>query len=217
MRECFGFGKIVRTEAGWGAAFDGVTAGPVDLLPSLAGAPVPDFNAYEGKVLQLVGALDTSAQRYISGASTIQTAGLCLSDVLLEPEGLPSPWHPSHLHCAVAGNIGKAPEANPSGDRLNVSLALSGAGNGSGSGSWINLTAYQYLSVCDQLRSLETGARITAFGTIETYIYRERPRLQLALLAIALLPKSEARPQPISLMSSRPALSAEADAFVSAA
>jgi len=215
MRECFGFGKIVRTDAGWGATFDGITAGPVDLLPSLAGAPVPDFNAYEGKVLQLVGSLDTNASRHLNGAGTIQSAGLNLSDVLLEPEGNTSSWHSSHLHCAVAGNIGKAPEANPSGDRLNVSLALSGAPQGSS--NWINLTAYQYLSVCDQLRGLETGARITAFGTIETYIYKERPRLQLALLAIGLLPKSEARSQPVSLMSSRPALSAEADAFVSAA
>lgn len=216
MRECFGFGKIVRTDAGWGATFTG-TATPVDLLPSLAGAPVPDFSTLDGKVLQLVGCLDASPERFGGGTSTtVQTAGLRLSDVLLEPENLPSPWQMSHLHCAVAGNIGKAPEANPTGDRLNASMAFVRLADGGS--AWINLTAYEYLSVCDQLRSLESGARITAFGTIETYTYNGRPKLQLALLAIGLLPKAEARPQPVSLMASRPALSAEgADAFVSAA
>lgn len=217
MRECFGFGRIVRTESGWGATFAGTAAAPVELMPSLTGNPVPDLTAFDGKVLQLVGSLDASTVRFGGGTSTtVQTAGLRLSDVLLEPENNPVPWAMSHLHCAIAGNIGKSPEINPSKDRLTASMAFLRLADGNS--AWINLTAYEYLSVCDQLRSLETGGRITAIGTLETYIYNGRPKLQLALVAIGLLPKSEARPQPISLMASRPALSADAaDAFVSAA
>jgi hypothetical protein len=73
---------------------------------------------------------------------------------------------------------------------------------------------------------MESGAWVQAFGTLETFVYKGKPKVQLALLGIDLIGRREGRPKPQSLMSSRPAtlMSSQpaasddaADSFVNAA
>lgn len=207
MRECFGFGTIVRTASGgWGASFRGMTNGPVELLPSLAGAPVPDLSDYEGQVLELAGALSAEG-------GTVRNAKLHLSDLLVpattEAQG--------YLHLTVAGNLGKEPVSG--NDRVTASLAFLAFANDS---AWLKLAAYSYLSVADQFLTLPQGTRVMATGRLESYRYNDKDQLQLSVLALQLLGKSGGGkpPAPTSLMSSRPPLAAaednSVDAFVAA-
>lgn len=207
MRECFGFGTIVRTPSGsWGATFRGMSNGPVELLPSLAGSPVPDLADYEGKVLELAGSL-------AAGPGTVRIAQLHLSDLLVPAETESQ----GYLHLTVDGNLGKAPVGG--NDRVTASLAFITFPSDSG---WLKLAAYSYLSIADQFLTLAQGTRVMATGRLESYRYNDKDQLQLSVLGLQLLAKggNGKPPAPTSLMASRPPLDAaadlSADAFVAA-
>ncbi len=162
MRDCFGDGRVASLpDGGYGIEALGLHK-PLRLLPSASGATV-DLAPFAGKVLSFSGALEV-----VDG----NLEDLRLQIAELHEPAAETPISP--VWAVVWGNLGKAPEVNPKGDRVGASLAFA-------SGSWLRLAAYPYYACADRLKQLEAGASITVYGAMETYEYKERDRLQLAV------------------------------------
>ena len=168
MRDCFGDGRVVSLSGGgYGIEALGLHK-PLTLLPSMQGVAI-DLSSFEGKILSYVGVLEV-----VDG--NLEDLRLHVAE-LQEPDaalGLPV----SPVWTVISGNLGRAPEVNPKGDRVSASIAYA-------SGSWLRLTAYPYYACSDKLKELESGTSITVYGAMETYEYKEKDRLQLAVRGFA--------------------------------
>lgn len=190
MREVFGDGRIVTLKSGgFGIEAAGLRS-PAQMLPSASGAPVPDLSAQVGKVINYTGLLR-------SGGDNLETLAFHYADLQLPNEDEPAI---SPMWAVVSGNLGKAPETNPKGDRLSASIAYDKIGEAT---SWLRISAYTYFSISDLFAGLEGGSGIVAYGALESYDYNGKPRVQLALRGLQLLVRSAAPKPPTVLGSSR--------------
>jgi hypothetical protein len=163
MRDCFGDGLVVQAADGNGFGIEALGLHkPLTLLPSASGATV-DLAPFTGKILSFSGALEL-----IDG--NLEELRIQLAE--LHQPAADTPMSP--VWAVVWGNLGKPPEVNPKGDRVGASLAYA-------SGSWLRLAAYPYYACADRLKEMETGSSITVYGAMETYAYKEKDRLQLAV------------------------------------
>ncbi len=163
MRDCFGDGRVAPLADGSGYGIEALGLHkPLTLLPSASGATV-DLAPFAGKVLSFCGALEV-----IEG--NLEDLRIQLAE-LHEPAA-ETPISPAWA--VVWGNLGKAPEVNPRGDRVSASIAYA-------TGSWLRLAAYPYYACADRLKAMETGSSITVYGAMETYDYKDKCRLQLAV------------------------------------
>lgn len=192
MREVFGDGRLVSLPAGgFGLEAPGLKE-PAQLLPATDGTAVPDLSAQVGSVISYVGVLSAPA-------GDLTGAALHCVDLQV-PNG---DTQPSPMWCVVSGNLGKAPELNPKGDRYTASLAYDKQGDDT---SWLRITAYSYFSIADLFAGLEAGTALIAYGALETYDYNGKERAQLAVRGLQLLKSgSGAAKPPVSLLSARSA------------
>jgi hypothetical protein len=200
MREVFGDGRVVAAkDGGFAIEAPGLHA-PALLLPATNGSPVPDMAPYLDKVISYTGLLRSSGENLESVAihfSDLHGAG--------EAELLPSP-----MWAVVSGNLGKAPEANPKGDRIVASIVYDKVGEAA---SWLRISAYSYFSISDLFAGLEGGTGVVAYGALESYEYNGKPRLQLALRGLQLLTRSSGPKPPTVIGSARSAADIAAHAF----
>lgn len=191
MREVFGDGRLVAIgNVGFGLEAPGLKE-PALLLPATNGAPVPDLSAQVGTVISYVGVL-------AAPTGDLKAAALhCVDLQIPNEEAAPSP-----MWAVVSGNLGKAPELNPKGDRYTASLAYAKQGDET---SWLRITAYSYYSIADLFAGLEAGTGVIVYGAVESYDYNDKPRVQLAMRGLQLLKSSTAAKPPVSLMSARSA------------
>jgi hypothetical protein len=162
MRDCFGDGVVVAIDATtFGINAPGLHK-PITLLPSPDGA-MPDLTPFVGKVLSYTGILEVVAGNQ---------EDLRLQIIELHEPAVDTAASP--VWAVISGNLGKAPEVNPKGDRISASIAYA-------DGAWLRIAAYPYYSCSDTLKQMEAGSAITAFGAMETYTYKDGDRLQLAL------------------------------------
>ena len=167
MREVFGDVRLVRLGEGYGVEAVGLHR-PTPLTSLADGSPLPDFSALVGRVLNLTGVI-------VATPGNIETLDLLVADLHDSAPGL---TQPSPLYSVVTGNLGKTPETNPRDDRLTASLALQHTGD---EACWLRLTSYRYRAVSDLFTNLTAGALICAYGSMESYDYKDRERLQLNL------------------------------------
>ena len=202
MREVFGDGRLVKVDGGFGIEAVGLNT-PALLLPSAAGAPVPDLTAEIGSVLSYTGLLRSSGDN-------LETISIHFAEILQPQAETPV----SPMWAVVSGNLGKAPELNPNKDRVVASIAYDKVSDAT---SWLRISAYRYFGISDLFSAQESGTAIVAFGALESYDYKDKPRAQLALRGFQLLSKSSAPKAPISLASSRSAADIAPHAFDEAA
>ncbi len=166
MRDCFGDGRVVQLPSG-GYGIEALGIHKPLTLAFEAGAEV-DLSTQLGQVLTFVGQL-----QIVQGNQ--EDLALDLTELQVgDPAAQISP-----VWAVFAGNLGKAPEVNPKGDRVGASLAYA-------NGSWLRLAAYPYFASTDQLKNLDGGKSIVAYGTMETYEYKDKDRLQLAVRGFGL-------------------------------
>jgi hypothetical protein len=202
MREVFGDGRVVQAAGGIALEAPGLSS-PALLLPSTAGMPVPDLTAHLGAVISYTGVLHSSGDN-------LEAVAIHCSDLQIPPVEL----QPSPMWAVISGNLGKAPETNPKGDRLTASLAYDKTGDAT---SWLRITAYTYFSISDLFSKLEAGAAIITYGSLESYDYNGKARAQLGLRGYQELPRHSAPKAPTSLMASRSSSDTAPDAFTAAA
>lgn len=203
MREVFGDGRVVAHKNGGFAIEAPGLSTPALFLPSTAGLPVPDLTPYLGQVISFTGLLQ-------SIGDNLETLAFHCADLQIPTTELA----PSPVWAVVSGNLGKAPETNPKGDRLTASIAYDKVGEAA---SWLRITSYTYVSISDLFTKLEAGHGIIAYGALESYDYNGKPRVQLSLRGYQDLPRSNAPKPPTSLMASRSASDTAAHAFDDAA
>ena len=204
MREVFGDGRIVALKSGgFGIEATGLRT-PAQMLPGTNGAPVPDLSQHVGMVIAYTGVLQ-------SPGDNLETLAFHYADLQLPNDEQPAV---SPMWAVVSGNLGKAPEANPKGDRLSASIAYDKIGDAT---SWLRVSAYTYFSISDLFAGLEGGAGLVAYGALESYDYNGKPRVQLALRGLQLLARSAAPKPPTVLGSARSESDIAAHAFDDAA
>lgn len=203
MREVFGDGRLVKQANGFAIEAPGLHT-PALLLADIDGTPLPDLAAHEGKVISYTGLLQSTGDNQ-------ECVALHPTDIQLPvAEATPSP-----MWCMISGNLGKAPEPNPKGDRIVASLAYDKVAAAS---SWLRITAYTYFSIAELFAIQETGASLIAYGTLESYDYNGKSRAQLSMRGFQLLPRvSAAPPAPVSLLKARSADTIAPHAFDDAA
>lgn len=203
MREVFGDGRLVKQANGFAIEAPGLHT-PALLLAGVDGTPLPDLSEHEGKVISYTGLL--------------QSTGDNQECIALHPADIQLPAvdaHVSPMWCLLSGNLGKAPEPNPKGDRLVASLAYDKVG---GDASWLRITAYPYFSIAELFAIQEAGTALIAYGALESYDYNGKPRAQLSLRGFQLLARASTAPTPpTSLMSARSADTIAPHAFDDAA
>jgi len=202
MREVFGDGRLVKVDGGFGIEAVGLSA-PALLLPGSEGSPVPDLTPQLGEVLSYTGLLRSSGDN-------LETISIHFAEILKPQTDTPI----SPMWAMVSGNLGKAPELNPNKDRIVASIAYDKVGDAT---SWLRISAYSYLGISNIFATLESGAALIAYGAIESYDYKDKPRAQLALRGYQLLGKSSAPKAPISLASARSVADTAPHAFDEAA
>lgn len=197
MRDCFGNARLVALPGGYGLEAPGLHK-PLILR---FGGDTPDLSSIAGKIVTYNGHLPT-----ISGnleEATIEVAELQIADQEISCTPI---W------AVVIGNLGKAPEANPKGDRVGASIAYA-------DNAWLRLAAYTYFSCTDKFKELEAGKRILVYGCLESYEYKDSDRLQLAIQSFGLVGASNATRKPTVLYSSPSPTTGEdvtVDAFTAA-
>lgn len=187
MRLVFGTAPLVTLTNGFGLSAPGLHE-PALLLPSLGNAPVPDLTSHLGALIEFTAQL-------VAPAENITHLGLHFIDLRLAPEGSSA----TPLKAVVSGNLGKAPEINPKGDRVSASLAYAGSGDNT---SWLRLTAHKAYAIADQFAAREKGVTLLAVGTLESYVYNEKPNVQLVLDAFEQVAFGSGYKPPVSLASS---------------
>lgn len=158
MRDCFGNGRLVATAGGYGIEAVGLHK-PMQLTFADS---TPDLSSSCGQVITYSGLLPL-----IKGnleELSIQPVDLHLS----EDPAITKVW------CAIAGNLGKAPEVNPKGDRVGASIAYA-------DGAWLRIAGYPYFACTDKLKEMEQGRQLVVYGAMESYEYKDSDRLQLAV------------------------------------
>ena len=188
MREVFGDGRLVKVDGGFGIEAVGLSA-PALLLPGTEGSAVPDLTPQVGDVLSYTGLLR-------SAGDNLETVAIHFAEILESQANTPV----SPMWAMVSGNLGKAPELNPSKDRVVASIAYDKVGDAT---SWLRISAYSYLGISNIFATLESGTALIAYGAIESYDYKDKPRAQLALRGYQLLAKNAAPKAPVSLASAR--------------
>lgn len=204
MREVFGDGRVVQHPAGGFAIEAPGLHAPAQLLPGTDGTAVPDLSSLIGQVISYVGILESTGDN-------LEHARIHGADLQIPAEPIAAP---SPMWAIVSGNLGKAPEPNPKGDRLTASIAYDKKGEAT---SWLRLTSYAYFAISDLFRGLEAGTAIEAYGAMESYDYNGKPRLQLAIRGLQLLKSGGSVKTPTSLMAARSAADIAPHAFDEAA
>jgi hypothetical protein len=161
---------------------------PALLLAATDGTPVPNLTSLVGQVISYVGVLQSTGENQ-------EAIAIHAADLQNPPIEVPV----SPMWCVISGNLGKAPEANPKGDRIVSSIAYDKIGDAT---SWLRLTSYSYSSITDLFRELDAGASLIAYGSLESYDYNGKPRAQANLRGLQLL-KPAAPKAPVSLMAAR--------------
>ena len=201
MREVFGDGRLVKVDSGFAIEAVGLHH-PALLLAATDGTPVPDLTSLVGQVISYVGVLQSTGENQ-------EAIAIHAADLQNPPIEVPV----SPMWCVISGNLGKAPEANPKGDRVVSSIAYDKIGDAT---SWLRLTSYAYSSITDLFRELEAGTSLIAYGSLESYDYNGKPRAQANLRGLQLL-KPAAPKAPVSLMAARSASDIAPHAFDEAA
>lgn len=179
IRDCFGNGLLVATSGGYGIEAVGLHK-PLQLTFA---DDTPDLSSSCGQVITYSGLLPL-----IKGnleELSIQAVDIQLSD---DP-AITKVW------AVVTGNLGKAPEVNPKGDRVGASIAYA-------DNAWLRLTAYAYFSCTDKFKELDAGKRVIVYGALESYTYRDSDRLQLCVQGFGLLSSAGGSRKPSVLYSS---------------
>jgi hypothetical protein len=202
MREVFGDGRLVMAERGFAIEAVGLGA-PALLLDAADGSPVPDLAPQLGKVLSYTGLLRSTGDN-------LEYVAFHFAEIL-EPQ-IETPVSP--MWAMVSGNLGKAPELNPSKDRIVASIAYDKIGDAA---SWLRISAYSYLGISNIFANLESGSALIAYGAIESYDYKDKPRAQLALRGYQLLKAGSGPKAPLSLASARSSADTAPHAFDEAA
>lgn len=202
MREVFGDGRLVKVDSGFAIEAVGLSA-PALLLPASDGSAVPDLTPQVGEVLSYTGLLRSTGDN-------LETIAIHFAEILKPQAETPV----SPMWAMVSGNLGKAPELNPGKDRVVGSIAYDKVGDAT---SWLRISAYSYLGISNIFSTLESGTALIAYGAIESYDYKDKPRAQLALRGYQLLSKTSGPKAPISLASARSAADTAAHAFDDAA
>ena len=187
MREVFGDGRLVKVDSGYAIEAVGLHH-PALLLAATDGTPVPNLTSLVGQVISYVGVLQSTGENQ-------EAIAIHAADLQNPPIEVPV----SPMWCVISGNLGKAPEANPKGDRIVSSIAYDKIGDAT---SWLRLTSYSYSSITDLFRELDAGASLIAYGSLESYDYNGKPRAQANLRGLQLL-KPAAPKAPVSLMAAR--------------
>jgi hypothetical protein len=189
MREVFGDGRLVQHNGGLAVEALNLQE-PALLLPSTSGMAVPDLSEHLGKVIHYIGVL-------AAFGGNIDGAAFHSADIQLPAADVPV----SPMWAVISGNLGKAPELNPSKDRWGSSLAYHKDGDTT---SWIKVIAYKDYSIRPLFEKLGAGTGMIAYGAFETYTYNDKPNLQLALRGLQLLkPAGSTAKAPVSLMAAR--------------
>lgn len=160
MRDCFGNGTLVALPGGYGITATGLHK-PLALV--FDDGATPDLSSVVDKPITFVGALPLISGNLEELSLHVVELQVAADDAVITP-----------VFAVVAGNLGKAPELNPKGDRVGASIAYA-------DGAWLRLAAYPYYSCTDKLKEQEAGRAIVVYGTIETYEYKDSDRLQLAV------------------------------------
>jgi hypothetical protein len=187
MRLVFGTASLVALNSGFGLSASGLHE-PANLLPSLGGAAVPDLTDHLGALIEFTAQL-------VAPGENLTHLGLHFIDLRLAVEGAAA----TPLKAVVSGNLGKPPELNPKGDRVSASLAYSGSGDAT---SWLRLTAHKAYAIAEQFASREKGTTLIAVGTLESYVYNNKPNVQLVLDAFEQVALGSGYKPPVSLASS---------------
>ena len=180
MRDCFGTGRLVALPTGYGIEAPGLHR-PLALQFD---GTVPDLSSTAGRVVTYSGFLPI-----ING--NLEELSLQVSELQVAEETIA----PGSAWCVVIGNLGKAPELNPKGDRVGASIAYA-------DNAWLRLTAYPYFSCTDKFKELEAGKRVIVYGALESYTYKDSDRLQLCVQGFGLLSSGGASRKPSVLYSS---------------
>lgn len=211
MRDCFGTGRLVSLDgAGYGIEALGLHKPLILTFPH--DQPTPDLSHVAGKAILYSGSLPVlGAYGGLVGQDSRNLERLTLTPIELQAFDDDAPITP----CigVVLGNLGKAPEVNPKGDRVGASLAYA-------DNSWLRLAAYPYYSCTDKLKELEAGKRIVVYGQMESYEYKDADRLQLAVQGFGSIAGTGGARKPTVLYSSPSSSHGEievADAFSDAA
>lgn len=213
MREVFGDARLVTCPEGFGLEAPGLHR-PALLIPSTAGASVPDLTDHLNRVVSFVGALEAPGEN-------AEALRVHANELHLAPDASTDP-SPSLCWAVISGNLGRAGETdkaaawNPKKDRVTASLAYATADHGT---SWLRISCYAHYASAALLADLPAGAGVICYGAMESYEYNGKPRLQLAIRSFQLRAASTStRATPITLMSSRSSadIAPQADAFTAA-
>jgi hypothetical protein len=168
MRLVFGRGTLVTTPLGFGLEVPRLHV-PALILPSLAGASVPDLTSHLGQIIGITGQLSAPGDN-ISGLS------IHFNDITSSTqEAAPQP-----LCGVVSGNLGKAAEENPKGDRVSASLAYH-TNRDTDATSWLRITALRASAISGVFEQQEKGTALICVGEYESYLYNKKPNLHLWL------------------------------------
>lgn len=213
MRLVHGHARLVAIPGGYGIEAQGLQY-PARLTGLANGAALPDLSASAGKVCDFSGILATQV-------GNLTELALLVTDLSVPQQVLENT---SFLMAAVSGRLGKAAEpnreANP--DWYTAHICYRNGPDRETNGSWLRITSRTYASVTDPFTSLETGAKITAVGLLESWLTSDgsKPRCSLSLRGLERSSErsfaaSTAPSQ--SLVSSAASITAEPeDAFVAA-
>ena len=220
MRQLFGDATLRHLNGVPHLACPGLQT-PARILTDAAGT-LPDLSAYEGTVLHFNGLLHSPGENLevpalhildlqapIASANPEAGAGTAGAGTAGAGAESAAALLPSYMFAAISGNLGKskineelAAEPNPKGDRFSASVAFHKTP--AGHTSWLRVVAYGYNAVADLFQELEAGASVILLGQLESYVYNDKPRLQLNLRGLQRQERNSAPPAPASLIRTAP-------------
>lgn len=203
MHEVFGDVVLHRLDGGQIEIQAKALQVPPLLLPPASGAPLPEIpDAFLDVPVCFIGLLPTAAAFTTDG--NIAKPCIHFQDAWFDSSiKLDSP---SFLYASAIGNLGGKAETNPAGDRLSASLAINDA---SGATAWLSLQGYSHISASAQLAQLEKGDRVSVYGHLETFRYKNTDRTRLSVRGLQRVTSGGGKPQVTSLSATRPAMAAE--------
>lgn len=170
MRLVFGRGKLVTAPSGFAIEAPRLHV-PALILPSLAGAPVPDLTAYLGQIISVTGQLAAPGEN-------VNSLGFHFNDITASPQDITL----LPLCGVISGNLGNQPEINPKGDRISGSLAFH-TDRATEKASWLRLSALKASAISTFFADREKGSPLIVVGEFESYVYKDKPNLHLWLTA----------------------------------
>jgi hypothetical protein len=173
MRTVFGHARLVATPAGMALEALGLTV-PARLIGTADGSALPDLSAAAGQVIDFSGLLATKEGNM--GQIELAVTDLSVPQQTIE--------HPSFLLAVVSGRMGQPPEPNrkEKPDWFSGAICFANGPSRDSKGSWIRVTSRAYASVTDTFKGVETGAKITVAGFLESWSGEgEKPRCAIAL------------------------------------